>query len=836
MSSSAMRHSNESLNPRSGSGPGLRQRGNPLSRALGLLLLLGLLAAGLAGYLALPAPAAAQTPTPPANHDSDGDGLIEISNLAQLNAVRYDLDGNGAADSASNNAAYAAAFPVADGGSVCPSDATCTGYELTADLDFDQNDDGEITAADATYWNDGAGWDRISGEFTGTFDGGGHTIANLYINRSPTDYVGLFSAIGATGAVRNLGLWGVNVAGRVGTGGLAGSNGGTISASYVVGTVSGIGWVGGLAGHNHYSATIRSSYAVVRVSGYDSIGGLAGRNWGTISASYAAGTVSVDGSHVGGLVGENGERNRDPATITASYARGVVRGDAYVGGLAGRRQGTISNSYHDSVISQAYSSHGKSTSELQTPTDYTGIYAAWNLDLDGDNSNDDPWDFGDNTHYPVLKADFNGDNTATWQEFGYQMRRPLILTATASDTQVALSWPDVTETTWPGSPSVSYALYRDGAAVAGYGGSSRSYTDTGLAHGQTYRYRVALLLDGVEAASSAASVWVPVTRADADGDGLIDIGSLAQLNAVRWDLDGDGLADDAANNPDYNAAFPAVSSGSSCVAGGEGEGACAGYELTADLDFDTGESGDRTDDAYWNNGAGWLPIGSENTPFATVFEGNRYTISHLYADRRGGADNGLFGVIAAAGEVRNLDLADVSVRGGGERTGGLASSNYGSVSAVSVTGTVSGKDRVGGLVGQNVGTITKSYATATINGDWFVGGLVGVTEKNGSISASYAVGMVTGRSDVGGLLGASRGDVAASYSAGIVTGDKLVGGLVGTLGLFRRDNSNLKNSYTIAEVKLTGQSLNNHGGLVGELRNGVNTASYYDRSIDQYRA
>ena len=96
--------------------------------------------------------------TPVDNYDTDGDGLIEIDSLAQLNAVRWDLDGNGAADRASNDANYAAAFPVAESGSVCPSETTCTGYELTANLDFDENGDGEITEADATYWNSGSGW------------------------------------------------------------------------------------------------------------------------------------------------------------------------------------------------------------------------------------------------------------------------------------------------------------------------------------------------------------------------------------------------------------------------------------------------------------------------------------------------------------------------------------------------------------------------------------------------------------------------------------------------------------------------------------------------------
>ncbi len=69
---------------------------------------------------------------------------------------------------------------------------------------------------------------------------------------------------------------------------------------------------------------------------------------------------------------------------------------------------------------------GKTTAELQTPTGYTGIYANWNLDLEPDGALDAPWDFGTSSEYPALKADRDGDGTATWQEFGAQGRKPAV--------------------------------------------------------------------------------------------------------------------------------------------------------------------------------------------------------------------------------------------------------------------------------------------------------------------------------------------------------------------------------------------------------------------------
>ena len=795
MSSSAMRHSNESLNPRSGSGPGLRQRGNPLSRALGLLLLLGLLAAGLAGYLALPAPAAAQTPTPPANHDSDGDGLIEISTLAQLNAVHWDLDGNGAADVAGSNTDYAAAFPVSDGGSVCPADSTCTGYELTAGLDFDENDDGEITAADAAYWNNGHGWEPIgsaSAPFSGVFEGNRHTISHLYLNRGGGDR-GLFAVIASGGTVRNLNLADASVRGyttgyyntggeRVGAlagtnrgtisgvsatgsvsgedhiGALAGSNYGTISESYATAAVNGRNQTGGLAGYNYGEGSISRSYATGAVTGRSSVGGLAGYNQGTVSESYAAGAVS-GGSFTGGLVGYliGGD-----SAIKNSYALGEVKGSAGStshGGLVGYRYqhdaGTITASYYDSAVQNIpgldavgegpdTGAAGHTGLELAAPVGYAGIYQTW----DGDS---DVWDFGTATQFPALKADFDGDNTATWQEFG---------------------------------------TYQNPRAQA-----------------------------------------MAVRRADADGDGLIEIGSLAQLNAVRYDPDGNGLPGEA-DAAAYDAAFPKVEDGSpSCIA----NATCVGYELSADLDFDENDDGEITaaDAAYWNNGHGWDPIGNGSAPFSATFEGNRHTISHLYL-ARGGNDNGLFRVIAATGQVRNLGLEDVSVRNrhsGNDHLGAVAGTNRGTISRVSVTGTVSGaRSKVGALAGINSGAISESYATATVSGRNYVGGLAGNNSGEGTVSRSYATGAVSGTYSVGGLAGSNGGTVSESYAAGTVSGSSRVGGLVGEL--YSGDDSAIQNSYALGEVKGSASSTS-HGGLVGSRsqNNTVISASYYDSAV-----
>ena len=107
----------------------------------------------------------------------------------------------------------------------------------------------------------------------------------------------------------------------------------------------------------------------------------------------------------GGLVG-----NHHFGTIIASYSIGRVTSDSGdVGGLDGNNfadRGTVRDSYWDTQTSgqsESAGGEGKTTSELQSPTGYTGIYENWNLDLDEDGVGDDLWDFGNASQYPMLR-------------------------------------------------------------------------------------------------------------------------------------------------------------------------------------------------------------------------------------------------------------------------------------------------------------------------------------------------------------------------------------------------------------------------------------------------
>ena len=382
--------------------------------------------------------------------DADGDGLIEVFFLEQLDAIRHDLDGNGRADNSNDHDAYAAAFPDAAPGEY-------RGYELARPLDF--TDPGSYASGEVNDdWVRGdrrfasaKGWDPIGSHFLAVFDGNGHALSNLFIHRVEEDHVGLFELVGThfsdgprLGEIRNLGLVGVDVTGRLWVGALAGrAIVGLVRACYVAGgNVAGfdsaavttafndrIAIVGGLAGSVSSNARVVASYADVDVAGSGYVGGLVGSNGGAVVAGYAFGLVEGKGRGFGGLVGDL----TAGGSIRASYAVGKVLGPEQVGGLVGERRsrsGDIRNSYWntdtagDTGVGSGDTSgaQGRNTDELTAPTGYEGIYADWNLDLDEDGEPDDPWDFGNNRQYPALKVDFDGDEIPSWQEFGEQPR------------------------------------------------------------------------------------------------------------------------------------------------------------------------------------------------------------------------------------------------------------------------------------------------------------------------------------------------------------------------------------------------------------------------------
>jgi len=285
-------------------------------------------------FLLMPATILAQTATAPATGDGSAGNPYQIASLENL---------------------YWISAPDA----VVPSPTRATRwaahYKQTADID----------ASSTAGWGNG-GWTPIGVDalnyFSGSYDGDGHLISGLYIDRSSA-LQGMFGIVqGANAHISNLGLRNVDITGSASVGGLAAvvTSSAKVSNCHVTGSVTGTGdWVGGLAGTNQGGA-VTDSYVMGTVSGADIVGGLIGDNYasGSINNCYSAAKVSGTGSKVGGLTGDNSDGT-----------------------------GATTNSFWDKDISEQGSSAGgtgKTTSELQVIATYNdtttaGLDAAWHI-------------------------------------------------------------------------------------------------------------------------------------------------------------------------------------------------------------------------------------------------------------------------------------------------------------------------------------------------------------------------------------------------------------------------------------------------------------------------
>ena len=252
--------------------------------------------------------------------------------------------------------------------------ANLTGkYALGADLD----------ASATAGWNANAGFMPIgsnAGRFKGVFEGLGHTISGLTINRPSTQFVGLIG-LADEAYIQHIGLLSPSVVGSQHVGALVGFSAAYAKNSYATDvSVSGTSSVGGLIGAS--TGSIDNSFATGSVNAQSYVGGLTGYTNNVVRNSYAA--VSVYGSldRVGGLLGHAG------GSLWNSYATGVVTaavGATNVGALAGYSDSSAfgTNSYWNSTQNPLLggignwvtlsNARGLTATEMQSLTNFSGF-------------------------------------------------------------------------------------------------------------------------------------------------------------------------------------------------------------------------------------------------------------------------------------------------------------------------------------------------------------------------------------------------------------------------------------------------------------------------------
>ncbi|MRX26971.1 hypothetical protein [Kangiella sp. HZ709] len=762
-----------------------------------------------------------------ADVDIDDDGWIEIYTIEDLNAMRNHLDGSAFSDGADN----------VNNSTGCPVSG-CNGYELMNDLDFDPFD------ASQWYWNNGAGWVPIGDfntPFNATFNGNGFVINALLINRPTEDYVGLFGSTSINALIVNIGLTNIyGVIGNQAVGGLVGYNNGSVSRNFIrmrttaSSRVEGVNFVGGLVGVD--LGVVAASYAEGRVQSSNIAGGLIGFAQGAASVKFNRNNwanVEVSGATAGGLVGETYEKS-----IINSHAYGQVNGSSSAGGLVGNFNNnsgtfTITNSHWDTQTTQqtqatgnnfvGSNTFGLTTAEMQCPitADDTvcksgsTIYQLW-LDT--------IWDFGSSKQYPVLII--NGVSQRDSDNDG------ILDVDDTDDDNDGYSDDDENANGTDPVDAASTPPDNDGDLISDLndddddndGISDLVENQLGLdpfnsdtdGDGQ---------LDGADSNPNDANATDDV---DLDDDGLIEIDTLEDLDAMRYALDGTGLR--------YSHMSSADSRGCNGVA--DGSTPCNGYELMNDLDFDTNSNGVMgSSDAYWNGGKGWDPVGTTGfgaaVPFSATFDGNYHTIRNLYIVRTTQDFVGFFGAVKGA-VIRNLELSgSLSRVTGSTRVGGLVgqATDNTRISRVKVNSQVTSiYFQAGGIVASALdqSTIEQAVFLGTVSGSTSVGGIV-ANGYNTTFSNVYSAGEVKGSEAVGGIMGNPSGTIANTYNNsyvhGKVSGNRGAGALIGN-GSPPIDPEKVNSSYWDQDTSTQSNLIADGGSTTVEATNsfGLTTA------------
>ena len=395
--------------------------------------------------------------------------------------------------------------------------------------------------------------------FAGKFDGLGHTITSLTINRGGSLNTGLFGFAFPSTPIRNLGFITPSITGGSYIGTLAGElrgagaynvwvTGGSVAGSSFVGGLVGSmsalvsdirtsasvlasgGGAGGLSGYM-VNGTIQRSAATGQVSGQDA-GGMVGQIYGQNSGgtyivdSYATG--SVNGVSAGGLIavvvgGTVGIRN--------SYSTGAVTGSNQRGGLVGNGNINAINSYWDTQTSGQATSRagtGRTTAQMQDIALYAGANPAWAM----------AGDLSLAVNYPALRV--TRDGSSVWV-MTYPVLTAITLTVNNTSREYGSANPTLTSGGWAvagcGGCLSSVAFGAGFTPTLGVG--TYDYSTVANSLGLSYRYGSASNYT-VTVANGALSITprsvgsTTMTNANRAYDGTTNVAqSMLQIDASR---------------------------------------------------------------------------------------------------------------------------------------------------------------------------------------------------------------------------------------------------------------------------------------------------------------
>ncbi|MFC3679136.1 hypothetical protein [Bacterioplanoides pacificum] len=687
--------------------------------------------------------------------DADSNGLIEISTLEQFRAIRFQsngagrrLSGYGEIDSSGCPLAIIDGYPKAQ----------CIGYELVNDLDFDTNNNGKFDHGDS-FWNDSKGFVKIPA-LHGILEGNGFKIRNLTIHSTePYENVAIFGEL-SNAEIRNLAFINSSVTStrrRYEAAGIAllANNAslhkvlfsGSIEIQSLFQTT-----VGGIIGHANEGVRLNE---VAFIGSVTSDPLALGRKAGLIGTAISDYQITnsfvsavITGQFASALLGGNvsGETPKN-SFIENSYFSGTLNGTynhAGNGPLLGIPEGTTTFNNNYWVKGSHQNDNGSTLSELTCPVAAsdtncadTTLYQDWSEEI---------WDFGNSNQTPALTIageqyrDSDGDGVDDASD-----NWPLLYAAHEDADQDG--YPD----SW--SPHCdSECVANSGLQLDGFPQHQEIWSDSDLdGMPELCDASCAATLEGTGIspdpyANDVDNDGIPdaededtngVLNADSNGNGLIDIRTLADLDAMRFQLEGAAKVVSETADPD-STGCPIM------IHNGQNVRRCQGYELVADLDFDSNGDGAVSElDDYWNDGKGWSPIGNEAFErFRCEFSGNGHRIDNLYINNDEYAWRELYGLFSKLEDARIHNLI--------------------------ITGRILNSGHHAGLLAGNMktSTINNIVASGEVYSESDTVGLIAGVSVNSSINNVMAFGQAkSDTSYTGGIIGrAIESTISNSYS------------------------------------------------------------------------
>lgn len=249
------------------------------------------------------------------------------------------------------------------------------------------------------------------------------------------------------------------------------------------------------------------------------------------------------------------------------------------------------------------------------------------------------------------------------------------------------------------------------------------------------------------------------------------------------------------------------------------------FKLTTDIDL--------SDTVVWNHGQGWLAVGDAGSPFTGVLDGNGKRLQNLAINQPQTNYTGLFGYTQGA-TLTNLRIDNAMILAKNYCGSLVAYAVGGSITDVSVNGTLVAQDYSGGVVGHlDGGILLRSKSLLSMRSSWlsqtghYKGGLAGLVSNTGLVESCSSSGSIDAGWNLGGIVGAlSWGLVSNCYSRMSINGGRNIGGVIGVAG--GSNPGNINRCYATGEIELTsGGSFS--GGVVGYLSDGsIMNQSFWD--------